>query len=265
MIQFEAIQSGSSGNSILVRDDETCVLVDAGISCRRIATELCALGIDPQSLKGVFITHEHIDHVAGLPLFAVKYGIPVYTSEGTFQKLERSGKDPEGLLKPLFRAVQAGEHIPCGTFSVKPFRTYHDAREPLAYRFESGGISFAVFTDSGSFTENTVEMLSDLDGALLESNHDIRMLEVGPYPYELKRRILSDLGHLSNDACADLVGRIWSPRLRTLVLGHLSENNNYPDIARVTMENRLREMGVLSEVSLFVAERGVKTSMFTLL
>ena len=264
MIQFEAIQSGSSGNSILVRDDETCILVDAGISCKRITEELRRLGIDPRSLQGIFITHEHIDHVAGLTLTASKYGIPVFTSSGTFERIEHSQRDPDGVLQPLFHPVRAGEDYAVGTLAVRPIRTFHDAQEPLAYRFASGGTSFAVFTDSGSFTDETVEMLSGLTAALLESNHDIRMLEAGPYPYELKRRILSDLGHLSNDACADLVRRIYSPSLKTLVLGHLSENNNYPDIARVTMENRLREMGVLSEVSLYVAERGVKTPMFTL-
>ena len=264
MIQFEAIQSGSSGNSILVRDEETCVLVDAGISCRRMTEALCDIGIDPCSLSGIFITHEHIDHVAGLPLLSTKYGIPVYMSEGTFRRFERSSKDPDGLLKPYFRPVRAGDRVTVGSFSVRPFRTFHDASEPLAFRFESGETSFAVFTDSGSYTDETVEMLSGLDGALLESNHDIRMLEVGPYPYELKRRILSDFGHLSNDACADLIRRIWSPKLKLLLLGHLSENNNYPDIARVTMENRLNEMGVLGQVDLHVAERGVRTQMFTL-
>ncbi len=264
MIQFEAISSGSNGNSILIRDDECCVLVDAGISCKRITDELKVYGIDPHELKGVFITHEHIDHVAGLPLFAVKYQIPVYTSEGTFYRLEHSSRDPEGLLKPLFRPVHAGDSILAGSFLVRPFRTFHDAEEPLAYRFESKGKAFAVFTDSGSYTEETIQMLKDLDGALLESNHDIRMLEVGPYPYELKRRILSRMGHLSNDSCADLVAKIWSPRLKVLLLGHISENNNYPDIVRVTMENRLREMGVLDQVLLSVAERGVKTPMFTL-
>ena len=264
MIQFEAISSGSSGNSILIRNDEDCVLVDAGISCRRITEELKTYGIDPRELRGIFVTHEHIDHVAGLPLLAVKYQIPVYMSEGTFYRLEHSSRDPEGLLKPLFRPVKAGEEFRTGSFVVRPFSTFHDALEPLAYRFETEEKAFAVFTDSGSYSDETIRMLSDLDGALLESNHDIRMLEVGPYPYELKRRILSRMGHLSNDSCADLVEHIWSPRLKVLLLGHVSENNNYPDIVRVTMENRLREMGVLDQVLLAVAERGVKTPMFTL-
>lgn len=264
MIQFEAIQSGSSGNCILIRDEETCVLVDAGISCKRITDELKALGIDPREIQGIFVTHEHIDHVAGLPLLAVKFQIPIYTSEGTFYRIEHSEKDPEGRLKPLFRAVCPGERFTVRSFAVTPFSTFHDALEPLAFRFENADKAFAVFTDSGSFTDETVRLLSDLDGALLESNHDIHMLEVGPYPYELKRRILSGMGHLSNDACADLVQRIYSPRLKMLMLGHISENNNYPDIVRVTMENRLREMGVLDQVSLYVAERGVKTPLFTL-
>ncbi|MBR3437276.1 MAG: MBL fold metallo-hydrolase [Lachnospiraceae bacterium] len=264
MIQFEAISSGSSGNSILVRDGESTLLVDAGISTKRITEELRIYGLEPKDLSGIFITHEHIDHVAALPLIAVKYQIPVYMSEGTFYRVEHSSRDPEGLLKPLFKPVRAGEYFTLGSFLVKPFQTFHDAQEPLAYRFESGGKAFAVFTDSGSYTEETVEMLSGLDGLLLESNHDIRMLEVGPYPYELKRRILSRFGHLSNDDAAELVGRIWSPRLKVLLLGHISENNNYPDIVRVTMENRLKEMGVLDRVLLSVAERGVKTPMFTL-
>ncbi len=264
MIQFEAIQSGSSGNCILIRDEETCVLADAGISCKKITDELRALGTDPREIQGIFVTHEHIDHVAGLPLLAAKFQIPVYASEGTFLRIERSAKDPDGLLKTLFRPVKAGERVTVRSFTVTPFRTFHDAVEPLAYRFETADRAFAVFTDSGSYTDETIEMLSDLDGALLESNHDVRMLEVGPYPYELKRRILSGMGHLSNDACAELVRRIYSPRLRMLMLGHISENNNYPDIVRVTMENCLREMGVLDQISLFVAERGVKTPMFTL-
>ena len=232
---LRALASGSSGNCISVGDEQTHILIDAGISCRRIVTALLADGIRPEDVAAVFITHEHADHVVGLRVFAGKYHIPVYATAGTLRAVKDQDRDGH-LAKTALTAVQPGGAVTVGSLTVRPFAITHDAADTVAYRIESGTHAAAVCTDLGNYTEETVRYLQNLQTILLEANHDIRMLQAGPYPYPLKRRIVSDYGHLCNEACGQLLARIWHPGLTNVLLGHISQENNLPDLARLAVK-----------------------------
>lgn len=230
-----SIASGSSGNCIYVGSDHTHLLVDAGISKKRIEEGLKALEIKGEELNGILVTHEHIDHIQGLGVFSRKYEIPIYATQGTIEGIRAYvslGKMPEGLLCP----VQIDEPFVLGDITVKPFFISHDAREPSAYRMECEGKAAAVATDLGTYDENTVDNLKNLDALLLEANHDTHMLEVGPYPYYLKQRISGQKGHLSNELSGRLLCDILHDNLQYVILGHLSKENNYEELAYETVK-----------------------------
>lgn len=230
-----SIASGSSGNCIYVGSDNTHLLVDTGISKKRIEEGLKKLEIKGEELSGILITHEHSDHIQGLGVFSRKYEIPVYATPGTIEGVlsySGLGRMPEGLLHP----IHTDEPFALGDVTVDPFAISHDANEPSGYRLECGGKSVAVATDLGKYDEYTVEHLKDLDAVLLESNHDIHMLEVGGYPYYLKQRILGDKGHLSNELSGRLLCDILHDNLKHIVLGHLSKENNYAKLAYETVK-----------------------------
>ena len=230
-----SIASGSSGNCIYVGSESTHLLVDTGISKKRIEEGLKELDVKGNELNGILITHEHSDHIQGLGVFSRKYEIPVYATRGTIEGIRQSkslGKLPEGLL----REIQIDHPFSIGNIEVNPFRISHDAKEPAAYRFASGSKSVAVATDMGIYDDYTVEHLRDLDAILLEANHDIHMLEVGVYPYHLKRRVAGDKGHLSNETSGRLLCDILNNHMKSIILGHLSKENNYEQLAYETVK-----------------------------
>lgn len=230
-----SIASGSSGNCIYVGSDNSHLLIDTGISKKRIEEGLNKLEIKGDELDGILITHEHSDHIKGLGVFSRKYEIPIYATPGTIAGIKESsslGKMPEGLLHP----IKADHPFQLGELDVHPFAISHDANEPSGYRFEQDGKKIAVATDLGKYDEYTVENLKDLNAVLLESNHDIHMLEVGPYPYYLKQRVLGDRGHLSNELSGRLLCDILHNNLRSVLLGHLSKENNYEELAYETVK-----------------------------
>lgn len=223
-MRFVSIASGSSGNCIYVGTENTHILVDAGISNKRIEQGLNEIGVKGSELNGVVITHEHSDHVKGLAILARKHGIPIFATKETLEEIEEKkylGEYPRKLRKPVLPDVE----FSIGDMVIKPFSIDHDAANPVAYRIQSGGRSVAVATDMGHFDQYIIEHLQNLDGLLLESNHDVRMLETGPYPYYLKQRILSDHGHLSNDNAGRLLNYILHDNLKHIFLGHLSMAN----------------------------------------
>lgn len=229
-----SIASGSSGNCIYVGSDNSHLLIDTGISKKRIEEGLNKLEIKGDELDGILITHEHSDHIKGLGVFSRKYEIPIYATPGTIAGIKESsslGKMPEGLLHP----IKADHPFQLGELDVHPFAISHDANEPSGYRFEQDGKKIAVATDLGKYDEYTVENLKDLNAVLLESNHDIHMLEVGPYPYYLKQRVLGDRGHLSNELSGRLLCDILHNNLQSVLLGHLSKENNYEELAYETV------------------------------
>ena len=229
-----SIASGSSGNCIYIGSDRTSVLIDAGISGKRIEAGLNEIDRKTEEIDAILLTHEHSDHIKGLGVLARRYGIPVYTTEGTLRAVKDMvtlGKIPEDLL----HVIRADEDFEIGDLTVKPFRIYHDAADPVGYRIESGGKSAAVATDMGHYDDYIVEHLKKLDVLLLESNHDIHMLEVGRYPYYLKRRIMGDFGHLSNESAGQLLSACLHDDIRQIFLGHLSHENNYEALAYETV------------------------------
>ena len=229
-----SIASGSSGNCIYVGSDSTHVLVDTGISGKRVEFGLNDLDLSTRDLSGILITHEHSDHIRGLGVIARKYQIPIYATRGTIEAICASkslGKFPENI----FHEIRENEDFGLGDLTVKPFAISHDAAQPVGYRLEHGGRAVGIATDMGIYDEYIVGNLSGLDALLLEANHDVNMLQVGSYPYPLKRRILGEKGHLSNETAGQLLCRLLHDHLQTVLLGHLSRENNYEELAYETV------------------------------
>ena len=229
-----SIASGSSGNCIYVGSDCAHVLIDAGISGRRVEAGLNSLELTGRDLDGILITHEHSDHIKGLGVLARKYGIPIYATGGTVDAMVRSGslgKIPEGI----FREIREDEPFLIKDLVMNPFTIPHDAAQPVGYRLECGEHSVGIATDLGKYNEYIIENLQNLDALLLEANHDIRMLQVGRYPYYLKQRIMGDRGHLSNENAGQLLCRLLHDNLKAVFLGHLSKENNYEELAYETV------------------------------
>ena len=252
-----SIASGSSGNCIYVGSESTHLLVDTGISKKRIEQGLKELEIKGEELDGICITHEHSDHIQGLGVFSRKYKVPIYATPGTLQGIldySGLGKMPEGLFHP----IRADEEFSLGDIRIHPFSISHDANEPCGYRMECGEKKVAVATDLGVYDDYTVENLKNLDAVLLEANHDIHMLEVGGYPYYLKQRILGEKGHLSHELSGRLLCDILHDNLNHIILGHLSKENNYAKLAyeTVKLEVTLSDNDYRGEdLDMFVAKR----------
>jgi len=265
-MRFVSIASGSSGNCIYIGSENTHILVDVGISNKRIEQGLHEIGVKASELDGVVITHEHSDHVKGLGVMARKHGVPIYGTKETLEeigKLSYLGEYPKELFCPILPEVE----FSIGDLEVKPFQIDHDAVNPVAYRIRSGRKSVAVATDMGHFDRYIIEHLQGLDALLLESNHDVRMLETGPYPYYLKQRILSDHGHLSNDNAGRLLNDILHDGMKKILLGHLSKENNYEQLAYETVRLEIDQGGhgyKASDFSIAVAKRDAMSEIITL-
>ena len=231
--------SGSSGNCMLLSSGDTNILIDAGISARRTEDDLRQVGLTLRDIGGVLITHEHSDHVSGLRTMLRHYGLPVYAPRTVAARL--SGMLPE--LDGCLRIIEPGFDFYIGSMKIRAFHTPHDTDESVGYRVERGGV-FAIATDMGRVTDEVESNLLGADAVLIESNHDLDMLSYGPYPVYLKRRILSERGHLSNDDCAALARRLAESGVRRIVLGHLSRENNTPEKAMLTVSGALRELPV---------------------
>ncbi|MBR1810225.1 MAG: MBL fold metallo-hydrolase [Clostridia bacterium] len=240
MARFCTLFSGSSGNSTYMGTASEGILIDTGMSAKQITTALDAVGMTPASIKAIFITHEHIDHIKGLRVFAARNHIKVYATGGTLHFLENNGH----LLGVDAYDAITPDGIALNTMQITPFRTSHDAAESVGYRVEfSDGRVAAVATDTGIATPEFLNGIRGTDLVLLESNHDLRMLRYGPYPEPLKRRILSRLGHLSNVDCAAVATNLMETGTTRFVLGHLSRTNNTPEAARETTLTSLTAVG----------------------
>lgn len=225
-----SIASGSSGNCIYVGSDTTHLLVDVGISGKRTEAGLKELDLSMRDIDGIFITHEHADHIAGLGVLARKYGVPIYATGGTIEAIKKSSSVGE-IPEDLFQKIRADEKIMIKDIVCNPMKISHDAAEPVAYRISHGRKKVGIITDLGTYNDYTVECLRGMDALLLEANHDVNMLQVGPYPYYLKQRILGDRGHLSNERAGQLLCDLLHDNLQAVMLGHLSKENNLPELA----------------------------------
>ena len=231
--------SGSSGNSIFIADRDTKFLVDAGVSAKRLEIALNSIGEDARELSAIFITHEHTDHVSGLRVLASRYGIPVFAGEKVMSRLYRDDKVNEKI--PTEIAVDGME---IGGVEIIPIELSHDSVQCLGYRFNlRNSRSVAICTDTGYITPDAKVKLPGSDLVFLESNHEIKMLENGPYPYHLKQRILSMKGHLSNAACAEFASELVKSGTTRINLSHLSLENNLPELARLATKSALECAG----------------------
>ncbi|MCM1159311.1 MAG: MBL fold metallo-hydrolase [Clostridium sp.] len=225
-----SLYSGSSGNAIYVGTNDTHVLIDVGVSMKKVVTALHSIEVKPEELDAILITHEHSDHIGGLGVFLRKYGIPVYGTDKTLEAVSQY-KNLGKVDFSLFHGIKPEESFQIEDLWVKPVSTWHDAADPVCYTLTDGDKKISVATDLGDFDEHIVDSLSGADAMLIEANHDIRMLEVGPYPYPLKQRILGKRGHLSNERGGQLVRALLNDHIKGIYLGHLSKENNYPELA----------------------------------
>lgn len=229
-----SIASGSSGNCIFAGSDTTSLMVDAGISGKRIEEGMNFIGQTTKELDGILITHEHSDHISGLGVISRRYGIPIYATRGTREAILKC-KTVGEIPPELFVEIEPDRDFTIGDITVSPVAVSHDAAQPTAYIFRQPGKSMAVMTDLGKYDNYIVEKLQRLDVLLLEANHDVHMLQVGTYPYYLKQRILGDKGHLSNELSGQLLSEVLHDNFKTVVLGHLSKENNYERLAYETV------------------------------
>jgi phosphoribosyl 1,2-cyclic phosphodiesterase len=246
-----SLNSGSNGNCYYVGDDHDAVLIDAGISCRETERRLARLGLSLAKVRAILISHEHTDHIIGAEVLSRKHSIPVYITPGTHLN-SRIGLDQQ-LLRPL----SADEELHFGILSVKAFSKQHDAADPHSFTVTGNGITVGVFTDIGSVCEQLIHHFGQCHAAFLEANYDETMLEEGRYPYFLKKRIRGGKGHLSNLQALELFNSHRAPFMKLLVLSHLSQQNNHPQIVqdlfaphangtRVTIASRFSESEVFS-------------------
>ncbi len=231
--------SGSSGNSIYIGTNSGGVLVDIGVSAKRCEAALKNLGIAPESIKAVLVTHEHKDHISGVRVFASRYKTPVYASPATLAEMQKSG-----IVNGSFNSFEINGALDFGDMCAEAFHNSHDSVDCVGYEFAvSGGRKISVCTDTGYVTDDAKLHLAGSDLVFLESNHEISMLENGAYPYVLKKRILSDKGHLSNTAADEFAKDLLQSGTTRFVLSHLSRENNLPEIAGQSMIAALSELG----------------------
>ena len=262
-LRFSPLFSGSSGNATYVGCDDAQLLVDAGLSGTRIIQEMKAMGVDPAGLDAILVTHEHSDHTKGIGILSRKFDLPVYATPGTWQEIP--GK-LGAIAEKNVRFIEPGQDFFLGSINIMPFATPHDAAQPVGYTFELHGAKLAVATDLGSVRESWVKYLLGADAVILESNYDPDMLHAGPYPYELKKRISGRHGHLSNDDAGETAVELVRHGTRQIILGHLSKENNFPDLALRSTEVILQQAGIVpyEDVQLCVASRDGATGMFSI-
>lgn len=237
-LRFRVLGSGSTGNATLVEASGTRILIDAGLGPRSLAERLEEAGVDPASLAAIFVSHEHGDHARGAAAFSAKWGVRICGSRGTYAAAAFGAEDIAG-----YDTLAASETRRLGPLSVTAVGVPHDAVEPLAFVVAGEGACLGHATDFGHVSRGLVEAFRTCDALLLESNYDPAMLRDGPYPWSLKERILGPLGHVSNDDVGRFLSRGLGESCRTVVLAHLSQKNNHPELALMTAETALRRRG----------------------
>lgn len=232
------LASGSTGNAVYVQAGGTSILIDAGIGIRQLQGSLQAIGADPGQLSALLVTHEHADHIKGVAAAVRRWRWPVYASEGTWSQIRRLWSQEDEMAP---RLIGAGRPFALGGIVIEPFALSHDAEEPLGFCLHADGQKLVLATDLGYVSDRVREVTRGAQTYILETNHDLEMLRAGPYPWHLKRRILGDKGHLSNDSAADFLLDVLTGDTEAIYLAHLSQENNRPEIARETLARRLRD------------------------
>jgi len=240
-VSLTVLASGSRGNTAIVESSATRILVDAGISCRETFKRIKAAGAERESISAILVTHEHTDHVYGLLVLAKKLNVPVFMTGATHQAWSKSLRDAlaEKPELPKVEFFSAGRIFQIGDISITPFTIPHDAADPVGFTFRAEGMKVGIATDLGYMPPSICDHLRGCDVLMIESNHDLEMLRVGPYPWSVKQRVMSRVGHLSNSALAQFLRNGYDGNASYIVLAHLSEHNNHPEIARRAAEEAL--------------------------
>jgi phosphoribosyl 1,2-cyclic phosphodiesterase len=239
-LQVCTLASGSSGNAIYVGSDNKKILIDAGLSGAELNRRLAGIDLQLEDIDAVLLTHEHNDHISGAGVVARRCDIPIYASEGTWVAAEKKLGD----LKATQQQILSGNGLEIGDFKINSFSTPHDAEESVGYTIACQDKKLAVATDMGEVTAEVKAEISSADLVILESNHDLEMLKIGPYPWSVKKRIMSQEGHLSNDDAADLTVDLVKQGVSRILLAHLSQDNNMPELAFLTIKNMLVAEGL---------------------
>lgn len=259
-MRFSPLYSGSSGNCSVVSAGRTNVLVDAGMTGKAIVNALHEVSLEPSDINAIVITHEHIDHVKGVGVFSRRYDVPVYANDGTWRAMYPMIGN---IAMKNIRTFVTGQNFYIGDLDLTPIPLSHDAAEPVGYVFSEKAKRIVYLTDTGRVTEAMQKAAAGADLLFLESNHDTEMLKNGSYPYSLKKRILSDKGHLSNDAAALLAQKLYQTGVRRIILAHLSGENNTEKLAKETVRRALESTGASeSDCFLAVAHRDRATGVF---
>lgn len=257
------LASGSSGNCTYIETPKRRILIDCGLSGKKIKGLMEAVGRDIAEVDTILVTHEHSDHISGLGVLARKYGMDIYANEATWKAIGEGC----GVIKTEQKHIfEMGQILTLGDMDVLSYGVSHDAAQPQFYSFHYEGKQFAMLTDTGYVSEKLRGLLKNADGYLIESNHDLELLRMGRYPWSLKQRILGDEGHLSNDDGALAVAEMMGDRTKRIYLGHLSRDNNMKQIARETAENtfRMKGLGVNETFRVYDTDPAAPTELFTL-
>lgn len=241
-LRFCILASGSTGNAAIVANNDTRLLIDAGLSAKHLEQAMETRDWHPEKLDGILVTHEHSDHIKGLSVLARKYNLAVYANRKTWEAMEHQ---MAGLADEYRQIMETGSITEFGRLRVESFAISHDAAEPVGYCFSDGPLKLSFATDLGYVSEKVKEKIGNSDVLVLESNHDIEMLRIGRYPWNIKRRILSDTGHLSNESAGEALCDMMSGgRLRRVYLAHLSRDHNVMDLAKLTIHNIVEDRGI---------------------
>ncbi|MBQ5987220.1 MAG: MBL fold metallo-hydrolase [Clostridia bacterium] len=260
-MQLCPLCSGSSGNATYVSAGNTRLLIDAGLSCRRITELLGQIHVDPLQLSAILITHEHTDHIKGVNILSKRYHLPVYANVQCWGMMR---EQMDGVAPENVRVFESDREFFIGETAILPFSTYHDSAHAVGFTIRHKGEKAAVCTDCGHIDTRILDTLADSGIVLLEANHDVDMLMAGNYPYLLKKRILSGNGHLNNEDCGRALVELYKRGVKCAILGHLSAENNYPDLALISVLTALQNAGIANDMQVIVAKRDEPTGVFTI-
>ena len=266
MLRFISFGSGSSGNCYYLGTATDGLMIDIGVGIRTLKKYCKDYGIQLQSVRNLLITHDHADHIKSVGAFSYEYQVPVYATKAVHVGIDHNYCITRKVADEMKKYIEIGKPFTVGPFRVRPFAVPHDASENVGYEILVEGVTIVIMTDAGSVTEEMKETISRANYLIIEANHDVEMVEGGPYPPYLKKRILSPSGHLSNTECGKVIAENMTECLRQVWLCHLSEENNHPELARKTVETILRSYGIVpgKDVELEVLRRQLPTGVFEL-
>lgn len=242
-MRFSILASGSTGNSIYIENDSGAYLVDAGLTAKRIEAQLAKIGRSMKNVNAIFVTHEHSDHIKGVGVLARKHGVPIYANQKTWQAMD--GLVGDISLEQRFQFDMETVHS-FGSISIESFAVSHDSVDPMFYVFHEEDRKLAIITDTGYVSDRMKGIIKSADSFVFESNHDVGMLQMGRYPWSVKRRILSDVGHVSNEDAAIAMNDVIEQKETQIYLSHLSRDNNMKDLARMSVEQTLQTCGIIA-------------------